>query len=618
MPTWLHHYIFIIAATAVVMFSNLGGPRLWDRDEPRNAGCAAEMLARGDWVVPVFNDELRTHKPVLLYWLMMSAYEAFGVNEFAARFWSALLSVGTVLMTYHLGRKLFDERAGFWAALALAPALMFSVAGRAATPDAPLIFCSTLAIFLYVVLAFPNAENVNRSPQFAWWKAVLIYAAMGLAVLAKGPVGLVLPTAVIGMFLLIARLPEAKEVAGRNKFVQTMVNCLRPFAPLHFLRTCWAMRPLTAIGVALAVALPWYAWVHLRTEGAWTAGFFLEHNLERATQTMEGHRGFVLFYPAALLVGMFPFSVFLAPLVKDLVSELRKKNAWHWGYLFALCWVGVYVVLFSLAKTKLPSYITPCYPGAALLLGAFFSRLLANRTALSSAWLQLSAAVTLLVGLVVTIALPIASHLLLPGEEWLGAMGLVLIVSGAVCWHLVRRAQYQRMAGTFAVGAVAFTALLMAVLTQRVDSHQQNHELLAAIYARTAQTGAAAPQVGYYGSLEPSWVFYGTAPLTNLASIGEHNLPAPEVSQVGNTTRWQPRTRVPIDEFLAASADHYAITTRDHWETLQTKLGSDITLLAETPYFMKKRAALVVIGRKPTQAVSTAERVLPQRLERYR
>jgi 4-amino-4-deoxy-L-arabinose transferase-like glycosyltransferase len=310
---------------------------------------------------------------------------------------------------------------------------------------------------------------------------------------------------------------------------------------------------------------------------------------------------------------MFPFSVFLAPLVRDLASEMRKKSTWRLGYLFALCWVGVYVVLFSLAKTKLPSYITPCYPGAALLLGAFFSRLLANRTALSSAWLQLSAAVTLLVGLVVTIALPIASHLLLPGEEWLGAMGLVLIVSGAVCWHLVRRAQYQRMAGTFAVGAVAFTALLMAVLTQRVDRHQQNHELLAAIHARTR-----APQVGYYGSLEPSWVFYGTAPLTNLANIGERNTPTPEVSQVGHTTRWQPRTRVPIDEFLAASADHYAITTRDQWEVLQTKLGSDFALLAETPYFMKKKAALVVIGRQQTAAVSTAERVLPERLERYR
>ena len=67
-----------------------------------------EMLERGDWIVPVFNAELRAHKPVLLYWLMMSAYAVLGVNEFAARFWSAVLSVGTVVLTYHIGRYLFD------------------------------------------------------------------------------------------------------------------------------------------------------------------------------------------------------------------------------------------------------------------------------------------------------------------------------------------------------------------------------------------------------------------------------------------------------------------------------------------------------------------------------
>ena len=54
----IHHWLLIIAVAAVVFFFNLGQPRLWDRDEPRNAGCAAEMMTRGDWVVPIFNDQL--------------------------------------------------------------------------------------------------------------------------------------------------------------------------------------------------------------------------------------------------------------------------------------------------------------------------------------------------------------------------------------------------------------------------------------------------------------------------------------------------------------------------------------------------------------------------------
>src|SRR3954468_20902218 len=91
----LRHVTLLVALSALTFFTNLGVPALWDRDEPRNAGCAREMLARGDWGVPMFNGELRTPKPVLLYWLMMPAYAAFGDPEFAARFWSAALGVGT-------------------------------------------------------------------------------------------------------------------------------------------------------------------------------------------------------------------------------------------------------------------------------------------------------------------------------------------------------------------------------------------------------------------------------------------------------------------------------------------------------------------------------------------
>ena len=137
MPQWLRHHLLIVAVAIPVLFFRLGEARLWDRDEPRNARCAVEMLERADWIVPYFNDELRTHKPVLLYWLMMAAYAIFGVNEFAARFWSAALGVGTVLCTYHLGARLFNRQAGLWAALALTPALMFDVASRAATPAVP-------------------------------------------------------------------------------------------------------------------------------------------------------------------------------------------------------------------------------------------------------------------------------------------------------------------------------------------------------------------------------------------------------------------------------------------------------------------------------------------------
>jgi 4-amino-4-deoxy-L-arabinose transferase-like glycosyltransferase len=103
------HVIILLSVAMVVYFFNLGETQLWDRDEPRNAGCAAEMLAQGQWVVPIFNDELRHQKPVLLYWLIMSAYSVFGINEFAARFWSAALATGTTFATYALARRLLGS-----------------------------------------------------------------------------------------------------------------------------------------------------------------------------------------------------------------------------------------------------------------------------------------------------------------------------------------------------------------------------------------------------------------------------------------------------------------------------------------------------------------------------
>ena len=162
------------------------------------------MLQREGWVTPYFNGELRTHKPVLLYWLMMAAYWAFGVNEFGARFWSAALAVGTVVTTYHIGRRLFNAQVGLWAGLILASSLMFDVGARAATPDSVLIFLVTLSLLVYVYGTFGQRET--DGDQFdkhgkgnffpcQWMVVATMYAVMGLAILAKGPVGLVLPTA---------------------------------------------------------------------------------------------------------------------------------------------------------------------------------------------------------------------------------------------------------------------------------------------------------------------------------------------------------------------------------------------------------------------------------------
>lgn len=593
----------VAAIAGVVLFTNLGGPRLWDRDEPRNAGCAREMLARGDWVVPTFNGELRTHKPVLLYWGMMSAYRVLGVSEFAARLPSALAAMATVVCTFLIGRRLFGSNAGTWSAIALATSLLFVMSGRAATPDAVLIACTTLAMTVYVFGAFPRdiaaAETVGApSRNEHWfprrtWTVVAMNAAMGMAVLAKGPVGFLLPCAVSGLFLLFMRLPASHVPA--MTFVQSVRGWLRPYGPRHFLATLWSMRPLTLIAVVVLVAGPWYWAVGAATEGQFLREFLLEHNVHRATSAMDGHAGNVFYYPVAILVGFFPWSVFTIPIVLDLRRHWRADPVRHPARSFALCWIGVYVVSFSIARTKLPSYVTPCFPALALLAGDYLSRW--EHRAYSGRWLQVGFACFAVIGLVMCTAIPVAAHRFLPGEEWLGMIGLVPLMGGGACLWLASRHQASGSRTAFAASAVVLATLSFAFVVQRVDNHQQSHVLLNAIRTRAEQ-----PRIASYYLLEPSWVFYSGRtisefPRSDAAHGTEPNIPSNPAEQ--------------LVTFLEESPSNFVITRQTHARELESMLPPGVVVLAEADRFLSSQR-LVVLGHSNQRSIEKPTAVVQQ------
>lgn len=600
-------YVLMLAVASLVMFANLGGARLWDRDEPRNAGCAEEMLRRGDWVTPVFNGQLRDAKPVLLYWLIMSAYGLFGVNEFAARFWSAALAVATVLATYGIGRRLYSPSVGLWSAIVLATSLMFDVAGRAATPDSVLISCGTLALLVYVLGTFrpklddelPEASLQPRAAgQFfptSWPVVALMYAFMGLGVLAKGPVGFVVPTAIIGMFLLIVRLParttETTHHTWRARIAKFAFAMLRPFEPRHFARTCWSMRPLTAIAVVFVIALPWYVWVGLRTDGQFLLGFFVREHFGRATAAMENHRGPIFFYPLAILIGFLPWSVFAWPVVLDMVRRLRRGDAWQTGYILAACWVGVYVGIFTLAKTKLPSYVTPCYPALALLTGCFLHHWTSHTSLASRFGPRLAMWLLIAVGVLLVAGLPVAAMFFLPGEQWLGVVGLIPLV-GAVAGLVLSSIGRSRQAGiVLGTAAVAFSTVVFGFVTLRVDRHQESHLLFNAIAQRSEN-----PRIGAFGCLESTWVFYAKRPIRELTLNASEQ--AAGFEQSVNQPDWVPAPPTDVKTFFA-SGDAFLITSRRHLERLKPELPDDVEVLAEAQYFLK-RDQLLVIGRRST------------------
>lgn len=343
------HYALLLSAGLGLFFLNLGGPALWDLDEGRNSGAALAMWESGDWVVPTFNGVLRVDKPVLLYWLQALAFQAFGINEFAARLPSALAALATMLLCYELGRSMFGSVGGLLAGLIAGSAPLFCAAARFANPDALLNFFTVLTLYLFW-RGLPRPTG--------WWHFSL-GVSMGFGTLAKGLVGFLLPQAVIVLTLLLCR-------NGRLLLDRRML--------------------LGVLGFCVA-ALPWHIAIIVATKWDFIAGFYLKHNVQRFLSTMEMHGGGVYLYPAIFLIGFAPWSVFL-PLVLwhewQAMRRLRGNGTAAFlsrpdeqvhlaARLLLWSWIGVYLVFFSLSATKLPNYILPIVVPAAILTGRFLN-----------------------------------------------------------------------------------------------------------------------------------------------------------------------------------------------------------------------------------------------------
>lgn len=619
-----------------IFFTNLGQARLWDRDEPRNAGCAAEMLARGDWVVPTFNGELRHQKPVLLYWLIMSAYSVFGVNEFSARFWSAVLAMVTTYATYGIARRMVSPAVGLLAAIALASSLMFDVAARAATPDSVLVCCSTVAIYLYVVGTFGKSGTGNFWFPQNIYLTTLMYAVMGCGVLAKGPVGFFLPMAIIGMFMLIARLEKQSKrlatAAIQDRFIDWIKRAVRPFYPMHFLKTFWTMRPLLAAAIVLIVAAPWYFMVAEATRGVFIEKFFVGEHFGRATVAMENHSGGFWFYPVAILVGFFPWSVLWGPVAVNLLfgerlstdsgrqkSDLCPEVETNWPIALMLCWVGVQVGVFSLAQTKLPSYITPCYPALAILAAICLNDLSSGRARINRGWFHAAFAGLALSGAAMIGVIGFAASRNMPNQIWLALLGVVPLTAGCVMMVLLAKGKQKMIPVWFASCGVLFCWLLFGFGPQSLDSEQESHLVLGEI----VESDSA---VASFGCLESSWVFYCGQPIVefaagdehlkyeseelnggkfSLASTGVANNPAADsstsssVNNVVSQSRskrayWEPREPTSLEYFVRENEGAVVLTTSDHLDELKKRLPKDYEVIREAKYFLKNKKIFLV------------------------
>ncbi|MEM7783187.1 MAG: glycosyltransferase family 39 protein [Planctomycetota bacterium] len=596
----LLHILLISVVSGMIFFVNLGQSQLWDRDEPRNAGCAVEMLERGDWVVPMFNDQLRHQKPVLLYWLMIASYSVFGISEFSARFPSALLAFGTAVSTYIISRTLVSKRVALIASIALCSSLMFDVAARAATPDSVLIFCTTGALMFYVLGTMGHHRKGFSHPNL-WFPSELIwlvpmFSMMGLAVLAKGPIGMLAPMAIIGMFMLIQRLPESSPEQNEqtnfsgSQFLHWLVKLrnivcgtLKPFHPVHFGTVFWSMRPIMGTAIVLLVAAPWYWWVDVRTEGDFTQLFLVGENFGRATSVMENHQGGLWFYPVTLLVGFFPWSVFWWPVALDLFGRNRPTTQ-RTAQIFCLCWIGVVVAGFSLAQTKLPSYVTPCYPALAILTAIYVVDFARQLNGISQGWFRVAAAALVFSGLLIGLGFYFGATQWMPNQAWLAWVGLIPILTGSLLLWLQSTQATERLDSIFAVGAVLFCAVLFGFGPSSIDREQRSDQVLSQVRGRQNSP------IGSFGCIESSWVFYAQRPIWEIHPSAEGYLISPQ------RKFWQKKPEISVEQFIQQNPTSLFLTTDEFLGDLQNRLPKEYQIIEETEYFLKPDRKIYLVG----------------------
>jgi 4-amino-4-deoxy-L-arabinose transferase-like glycosyltransferase len=334
----LKYVIALVVLCAVVNFFGLGRVPLLGPDEPRYAEVAREMYEAGDWITPQLGGINWFEKPALTYWISTAGYALFGVSEFSARAGIALLASIGVLLLYFFGKKVRSSRFGYLSASTLVTCGMWPGFSRAVTFDLTLSVALELGLLSFFLWQSREDAKGKRS---LW---LVFCFALGLAVLAKGLVGIVLPLIVIGPYLLLTR--QLKVVVRPGLL-------------------------LSGILVFSATAATWYWPVISRHGTDFINDFFLAHHLQRYVSNKFRHPQPFYFFWIIAFVGIFPWSFYVASNAWQSMKRLWARFDWASDRLslFLWLWVLMPVLFFSFSGSKLPGYILPVFPPIAMIVG---------------------------------------------------------------------------------------------------------------------------------------------------------------------------------------------------------------------------------------------------------
>jgi 4-amino-4-deoxy-L-arabinose transferase-like glycosyltransferase len=495
--------VWLLLINYIAFVWNLGNIGLIDETEPLFAEASRQMLVTGDWITPFFNGETRFDKPALIYWCQAIAYSIMGVNEWAARIPSALAATGVTALAFygihwHFAKKDQLEQVANpnrrYLTAAIASALMalnpeMIVWGRVGVSDMLLTGCIASALLCFFL---GYAQNSSPSPfPNKWYLAC--YVLMTGAILTKGPVGIVLPGLIMIAFALYL-----------GKFCELWRE----------------MRPILGMGIVFSLSAPWYILVTWRNGWNFINTFFVYHNIERFTEVVNGHSAPWYFYFLVVLLGFAPYSVFI-PMS---IARLKFWQRSHWKNqersqqlgLFACFWfLGVFC-FFTISVTKLPSYVLPLMPAAAILVALSWSNLYPNtQTGQAfhiSSWVNVAFLSTL------GVALFNISHIIgtdpaapelyeqIQNSGMANVGGIIWLTGAVIIAILILSYRWRAIITINLVGFVAFLSLvLMPALFLMDQQRQEPLRQLSALAVKEKQPNEELVMVGFK---KPTVTFY--------------------------------------------------------------------------------------------------------------
>lgn len=532
----------IFLATAVpVFFVFLGANSVWDTNEAFYVETPRQMVRSGDYINPSFNGQPRFNKPVLSYWIVAGLYRTIGDSVGVERFGIAVGAAAIVLAAFLVGRAVRSTPTGLLAALIVATAPRVVWFARKIFIDVYLTTFLSLAL-----AAFLLAE---RLPERRRRYLLLMYVALGLGMLTKGPVAVAIPGLVCLVWLGVERR-------------------LADFRRL--------MLPAGA-AIVLAIVAPWYIAVYAQHGWGYITTFFFEENLQRyATIAMTPGDRNVLFYLPVLLGELLPWApLVVAPIATIALGWRAPRREGDTGLERLLwLWVVIFVAVFSVSRTKEDLYIFPVVPAVAVLVASALTEVFqgARSRLISSLFVIVALLCCGVAPALYWLFGPSAGYYALPEIR---EYAIVLAVTGGAALVLWMRARPRAAVLTLAGGFVLLNYLFVGWVLPGVERSKPVPALV-----RTLQTKAVpGAKLGYYMMGLMSFVYY-----TERGGIEEIGVPEQAKS------------------FFYDDRESWALMGVDQWEEVR-QLVPHVCIADRHPLSIFDARLADIVRRKPPQDV---------------